>query len=545
MTFALKAAGHADVHVITKKHRAESNTNYARGGIAAGLGPDDDPSLHMADTLEAGAGLCRPDRVRIVVEEGPARVEELVDWGARFQRNPKGNFSLGREGGHSRRRIVRAGDRTGREIERTLLQAIEMHRQIRVSQDFLAVDLLTDGSDRCVGVRVLDTATGELEELTASVTFLATGGCGQLWSNTTNPAIATGDGIAMAWRAGARVANLEFVQFHPTALYPVEDPAFLLSEALRGEGAVLRRIDGTAFMDEHHERGSLAPRDVVAMAIHRELAGSAERHVVLDVSAVDPDTLELRFPGAMEGCRIRGIDPVADGIPVVPAAHYLCGGVVTDEDGRTSVSGLLAAGEVACTGVHGANRLASNSLLEALVFSHRAAGVLPVELDAARGAGPPVAVEGAAAPREGIGHSEQLVEVVRRGEARETVNRLISLRNTVRALMWREVGILRSRSGLDLAVDELEALNLEIEELRAAHPVSLRQVELGNLALTALLVARCAGARRESRGLHRVSNYPDLADDLTDTVLDPRTSPKVHHPPLPTDSTTSKGSAPT
>ncbi|TVP73849.1 MAG: L-aspartate oxidase [Gemmatimonadales bacterium] len=545
LTFALKAASFGRVQILTKKHRAESNTNYAQGGIAAGLGPDDDPELHLADTLAAGAGLCRPDRVRLLVEEGPERVRELVEWGARFQLDPDGDFSLGREGGHSRRRIVRAADRTGREVERALLDAVERHPRIRVSQDLLVLDLLLDPDGRATGVQVLDVEEGTVSRVPARVVFLATGGGGQLWSRTTNPAIATADGIAMAWRGGARVANLEFVQFHPTALHPVEDPAFLLSEALRGEGAVLRRRDGSPFMDDHDDRGSLAPRDVVALAIHRELRATGDSHVVLDVSSIPETTLFLRFPGTMEGCRRRFIDPVREGIPVTPAAHYLCGGVLVDEDGRTSVPGLLAAGEVTCTGVHGANRLASNSLLEALVFSHRAAEILPDELDSAPTPSPE-RMEAAHREWEGTGRGRipRAADRVVDPRALARTRRLQEIREGIRKLMWDDVGIVRTAAGLARAVAALPGLRDEVEALLDEDGPSGLGVELANLSLVAELVARSAAARGESRGLHQLEGQPVSAPVPRETVLDPRDATTVHQPELGRADISRKGSAP-
>ena len=367
LTFALKLAPRARVLLVTKKERAASSTNYAKGGIASVLGTDDSFDLHVQDTLVAGAGLCHAKAVEVLVTEGPARVRELMEWGARFDEEGPHHLSLGREGGHSRRRIAHAGDHTGREIETALLAAVAAEPNIEVLEDHLALDLLVipDASGRavCSGALVLEHRTGSVTVIHARFTMLASGGCGQVYRHTTNPPIATGDGIAMAYRAGARVANLEFIQFHPTALHPTEDPAFLISEAVRGEGAVLRTMDGTAFMEGHHPLGSLAPRDIVARAIDRELKARSESHVVLDVSPLGRERFEQRFPDALAGCREKGVDPMA-GIPVVPAAHYACGGVLTDSMGHTSLAGLYATGEVACSGVHGANRLASNSILE-------------------------------------------------------------------------------------------------------------------------------------------------------------------------------------
>ncbi|HEX2165601.1 MAG TPA: L-aspartate oxidase, partial [Longimicrobiales bacterium] len=369
LTFALKAAAGANVHIVTKKERAVSSTNYAQGGIAAVMAPDDSLDLHVRDTLTAGAGLCHLRAVEALVREGPARVRDLIDWGVRFSA-AAGSLSLGREGGHSRRRIVHAGDLTGREIEGALIQAVSEHPRITLSEDLQAVDLLLIHDEgtrapRCSGALLLEHRTGELIEFSARLVLLATGGLGQAYRHTTNPDIATGDGVAMARRAGAALANLEFVQFHPTALYPASERAFLISEAVRGEGAVLRRRNGTDLMAGVHPLGSLAPRDVVARTIDLELKRTGEAYVVLDLAPISPREIEKRFPGILTECAERGLDIRSEPIPVVPAAHYSCGGVVTDSDGRTSIAGLYAAGEVACTGVHGANRLASNSLLEA------------------------------------------------------------------------------------------------------------------------------------------------------------------------------------
>lgn len=498
LTFALKAARTGRILVITKKSRAESNTNYARGGLAAGLGPDDDPSLHMADTLAAGHGLSRPEVVDLVVREGPARVAELVEWGVRFHREG-GTFSLGLEAGHSRRRILRAADRTGKEIERALLAAVAEHPDIEVLEHAMAVDLLVDRSrKRCVGMFAVDSQTGAPLILEAGATVLASGGLGQVYRYTTNPSIATGDGMAMAYRAGAQLANLEFIQFHPTALYPPGDPAFLLSEALRGEGAVLRRVDGSTFMQDYDPRDSLAPRDVVARAIHAELQRTGEEHVILDVSAIPPEVMEERFPGATEGCRARGVDLFGTGIPVVPAAHYACGGVVTDLWGRTTLAGLYAAGEVACTGVHGANRLASNSLLEAVVFSHRAAEA--------------VASDGDLRGRAGLDDADVDVSMPPKAASddRDTREaRIASTRLRLRDLMWDDVGIVRSDTGLERARRIAGELFAREEAHWPPAVWTAEAIELRNLAQVALLIARSAAERKESRGLHFNRDHPD------------------------------------
>jgi L-aspartate oxidase len=452
--------------------------------------------------------------VEILVREGPGRVRELVARGARFARED-GRLSLGHEGGHSRRRIVHAGDRTGREIERTLLQAVEENPRIEVMEDHLAVDLVLAGSPSvCVGALVLDRTTQQMERILARVTFLATGGWGQVYRHTTNPLIATGDGLVMGFRAGARVANLEFTQFHPTSLHGSGDPAFLLTEAIRGEGAVLRRRDGVEFMSGAHPQGALAPRDIVARAIDRECRESGDSWVLLDLSSLDRADAEQRFPDALAECRRRGIDPF-DGIPVVPAAHYGCGGLVTDHHGRTSLPGLLAAGEVACTGVHGANRLASNSLLEALVFAHRAAEILPVELARLPRPGGELTRRQPASP--GL-----LLPVTPEGEIRSPspVERLASSRQALRDTMWRVAGIVRTDLLLEEGVERLGQFLAEAEEAVAAHP-SAEAVEFRNLAVLGELIVRSARLRRESRGLHHNVDHP-VRDDLhfaTDTVL--------------------------
>lgn len=527
LAFALNTARRLSVALITKKAEADSNTNYAQGGIAAVLGPDDDPSLHVQDTMEAGAGLCHRDVVEEVVREGPDRIRDLMEWGVRFHHR-EDRLHLGREGGHSRRRIVHAADRTGREIESALLAASD-ELGIRILEDHLAVDLhrVVDpatGEARCAGVLALEHRRHRKVLFRAPVTMLASGGCGQVYRHTTNPRIATGDGVAMAYRAGARVGNMEFIQFHPTALYPTEDPAFLISEAVRGEGAILRRKDGTAFMETYDRRGSLAPRDVVARAVHREMKKSGDDHVVLDISPIPRDEMELRFPGAVAGCRERGIDLFADGIPVVPAAHYACGGVVTDREGRTSLPGLFAAGEVACTGMHGANRLASNSLLEAVVFSHRAADAVLAEMEGAGGApglelasssaGPPGVDPGADDPTgSGDLGSER---------AAEELERIAGVRRRLRDVMWENVGIVRSDAELAAAGDELEPLLREEEGRWRAGRWSVEAAELRNLLQTAVLVVECARRRTESRGLHHNLDHPDRDDERfrRDTLLE-------------------------
>ena len=506
LSFALKAAEHGRVALVTKKSDTESNTNYAQGGIAAVTSEDDSFDLHIRDTHVAGAWLCHEDAVDILVREGPQRVRELIHLGVRFsmEKDAKGKarFALGREGGHSRRRILHAADLTGREIERALVANVKRKESIRIFEHHFAIDLISDGKS-CFGAHVLDSETGDVVTMAARVVMLATGGLGRVYLYTTNPEIATGDGVAMAYRAGAKIANMEFFQFHPTSLYHPGARSFLISEAVRGEGGILRLADGSTFMEHYHEMGCLAPRDVVARAIDAELKKSGDECVYLDVTHLDPDRVRSRFPNIYEKCKSVGIDITKQWIPIVPAAHYSCGGVLTDVNGRTSLDRLYACGEVACTGVHGANRLASNSLLEAVVFAHRAA------IDAGKLLSPGAPVEPVREYRE-----DEHVEPV----SAELIEELTAKLQTV---MWKYVGIVRTDERLSKALVEVRSILDMAEGMYEHGKLSPQLLELRNLAQAAELIVLSALARKESRGLNYNLDHPDVDERLCkhDTIL--------------------------
>jgi len=510
LSFALKAARQARVLLLTKKNAAESNTNYAQGGIACVTSEEDSVELHVRDTLAAGAGLCREEVVRQVVRDGPARVAELVELGVRFteRENGGGNLpDLGKEAGHSKRRVLHAGDITGKELERALLSAVRASPNIRVREDMVAIDLITSkklkkkGPDRVLGLYALDGATHRVEAIPAPMVVLATGGCGKCYLYTTNPAIATGDGVAMAYRAGVSIANMEFVQFHPTCLFHPAAPTFLISEALRGEGGVVVDGQGRDFTRKTDPRGSLAPRDILARAIDEEMKESGAACVFLDIRSRGTEFLEKRFPAITSTLRGLGIDPAHQPIPVVPAAHYQCGGIPAALDGTTQLAGLLALGEVSCTGLHGANRLASNSLLEALVMAHRAAESLPGKL-----ARIPKAV---AVPRwkEGKTHdADELVVITHNWKE-------------IRQLMWDYVGIARTQKRLLRAQSRLRLLQQEVQEFYWNFRVTADLLELRNLALCAALIVESALRRHESRGLNANADYPKLQRRAKDTLI--------------------------
>jgi len=503
LSFALRAAEKGSVALVTKRGRADSNTAWAQGGVACVTSDEDSFALHIRDTLEAGAGLCQEEAVRLVITEGPSRIAELVDLGMHFDQRETQNGNhepdLGKEGGHSKRRVLHFQDSTGREIERTLLDRIAAHPRIEVMENHMAVDFLTTGKlgyamqNSCVGVYVLDEATGEVETLRSDVNVLATGGCGKVYLYTTNPDVATGDGVAMAWRAGATISNMEFIQFHPTCLFHPEIKSFLISEVVRGEGGILVDGHGRRFMEHHNPQKELAPRDIVARAIDAEMKRSGSKCVFLDITHKPADFVRSRFPLIYETCASVGLDITKQPIPVVPAAHYQCGGVRTDLNGETSLRGLYAIGEVASTGLHGANRLASNSLLEGLVLAHRAfertSRNLPSRVDFDL-------------PEWRAGQVQDVDEMVVISHNWEEVRRL----------MWDYVGIVRTDKRLQRAATRLRNLHAEVQEFYWNFKVTTDLLELRNLVSVASLVVDCALSRKESRGLHFTLDYPERDD---------------------------------
>jgi L-aspartate oxidase len=499
LTFALEAAKHGEVAVVTKRGLSDSNTNWAQGGIAAVMDRDNDSfEGHAADTLRVGYGLSKPEVVEMVVRDGPARNQELIALGARFDaaegENNGSALDLTREGGHTARRVVHAGDITGREVQRVLVEAARKHPNIRLYESHMAIDLIElsklGGPHSVAGAYVLDHAHGVVHTFVARATVLATGGAGKVYLYTSNPDVATGDGVAMAYRAGALVGNMEMFQFHPTVLYHPQAKSFLISEALRGEGGILRLASGDPFMVRHHDMKDLAPRDVVARTIDYEMKRTGADCVFLDMTHKPAAYLRERFPNIFEECLRFGIDMSTQPIPVVPAAHYMCGGIVVDREGRSTVPGLWAIGEVTNSGLHGANRLASNSLLEGLVYGHRAAVALAK-----------------------VRHSSPLADVPEwdTGEAAPSDEAVVVTQNwdEIRRFMWNYVGIVRSDRRLRRAARRVALLKDEIREYYWEHLVTLDQLELRNNADVAEMIIGCATVRRESRGLHFNIDHPE------------------------------------
>ena len=519
LSFALKVADFGKVTIITKKNIKKTNTALAQGGVAAVFDRTDSFDLHIKDTLAAGDGLCNKEVVDRVVKDGPERIREIAGMGAVFNKSGKGefDFALGREGGHSAKRIVYAHDLTGKEIEDALVSNVESHENITIFENHVAVNLITFNSsirsgllvtskeNICCGAYVLNNDTEKVETFYAGITLLATGGAGKVYLYTSNPDIATGDGIAMAYRAGASVANLEFVQFHPTCLFHPEAKNFLISEAVRGEGAVLLDEKGEHFMDRYSPDKELACRDVVARAIDNELKKTGAESVFLDISHKDSEFVKKRFPNIYSKCLQYGIDMTKEAIPVVPAAHYMCGGVATDPEGRTDILRLYAVGETACTGLHGANRLASNSLLEALVFSHRASQDAIREFQAI---GDKTIDNLGVWDETSVTDSDEAIVVTHNWDE-------------IRRLMWNYVGIVRSDKRLARALRRIDTINEEIDEYYGNFKVSSDLIELRNLATLADLIIRSALMRKESRGLHFNIEYQDKDDVryLKPTVL--------------------------
>lgn len=518
---ALKISEFAEVLVVTKKDRAESNTNYAQGGIASVIDPLDSFEKHIQDTLIAGAGLCNKHAVELLVKEGPDRIKDLIAIGTAFtQKN--GKYDLAKEGGHSMPRILHAKDLTGKEIERALIDAVSKKENINIIEDTTAIDLLTEhnvlglresklNNRNCWGAYVLNSKENKVIKISAKTTILATGGCGQVYLHTTNPAIATGDGFAMAYRSGAKIANMEFIQFHPTSFYQVENkksfdtPSFLISEALRGYGGILRTLDGNVFMSNYDVRKELAPRDIVARAIDNELKKRGDDFVYLDVTHKNPDETIDKFPNIYNTLIKNGVDITKDLIPVVPAAHYSCGGVMVNLDASTSMKGLYACGEVTMTGVHGANRLASNSLLEALVYAYRSSEAI----------------------KEFLRNEEITIPDIPEWDdsgtltADEQILITHSLRE-VKQTMWDYVGIVRSNQRLERARKRIHNIYLETEEFYRRTKVFNKLLELRNLITCSHIIIKSAIMRKESRGLHFTIDYPfkDADQNASNTIIE-------------------------
>lgn len=513
LTFALQISEYGKVVIITKKEDKESNTNYAQGGIASVISNTDSYKSHVQDTISSGAGICHKETVKFMVKKGPESIQKLIDIGVEFSKNRNNKLDLGREGGHSNDRIVHAHDFTGQEIERALLYQIKNNKNITILENHVAIDLITEHQTpkqdfskgiHCWGAYSLDIKKNIIKTIISKATMLATGGCGQVYFHTSNPGIATGDGIAMAYRAGSKIANLEFMQFHPSTLFHRKSDSFLISEAVRGYGAILRDKEGNAFMENYHPKKELAPRDIVARAIDKEMKKSGEQCVYLDLTHKKSDKTRSRFPNIYGHCLKLNLDITKQQIPVVPAAHYMCGGIVVDMEGRTTIENLFACGEVAFTGVHGANRLASNSLLEAVVFAQ-------------------IAISAAATNSK---VSAREIPEILPWNIDGTFNQdewgfLVHDRNVIRSVMWDYVGIVRSNFRLARAWRRIEVIASEVEEFYKRTRVTNDLIELRNIATVAKLIIQCAMSRKESRGLHFNTDYPDRDDKFWnhDTLL--------------------------
>ena len=503
LSFALEASKYGSVAVITKRASENSNTTWAQGGICCVADDEDSFESHIADTVDAGAGLCDHDIVKTIVESAPSAIEKMVNIGVQFDRNSSGIYELGKEGGHSQRRILHSKDTTGKEISEKLIYSAKQSENIEIFEHHFAIDIITteklgvSGTNEVAGIYVLNESTGEILTFRSDKVVLCTGGCGRVYLYTTNPDIATGDGLAMAYRAGAEISNMEFIQFHPTCLYHHELKNFLISEAVRGEGGKLIGKDGNEFMHKYDPRGSLAPRDIVARAIDHEIKKTGQPCVYVDIRHKSREYIEERFPNIYKTCLSVNIDPAIDPIPVVPAAHYQCGGVKTDVDGKTSINGLYAIGEVACTGLHGANRLASNSLLEGAVMAFRAVENINTENKKNR-------------PK----NKNLIIPDWTSGEA-EDVDELVVIYHNwdeIRRLMGDYVSIVRTNKRLKRAATRLLNLRKEVQEFYWNFKICSELLELRNLVDTASLVVNCAQRRKESRGLHYTLDFPDTMD---------------------------------
>lgn len=510
LSLAIKASALGSVAIVTKKEKSESNTNYAQGGIAAVTDKTDSFEEHINDTLICGAGLCHKDVVEFVVKEAPPRIQELIKWGVEFTKSEDSpqSYDLGQEGGHHHRRILHAKDLTGREIERALHEKVAQLKNVQIFENHIAIDLVlqkdaTGRTVNCLGAYVLDIDADVVHTYRAKYTVLSTGGAGKVYLITTNPDIATGDGVAMAYRAGAKIANMEFIQFHPTCLFHPEAKAFLISEAVRGEGGILKLKSGATFMEKYHPMKSLAPRDIVAKAIDTEIKQSGDEFVLLDITHHNRDFLKNRFPNIYEKCLEFGIDIAVDPIPIAPAAHYICGGVAVDHWGKTSIDNLFACGEVSCTGLHGANRLASNSLLEALVYSHRAFNKIAKSFRQTELSTIPIP------PWDP-------------GGAVESDDSIVVTNNwdEIRRSMWNYVGIVRSDKRLERAERRINLIQKEIKEYYWNYRVTKDLIELRNITTVAKLIVQSCRLRKESRGLHHTIDYPETRKDFEkDTVI--------------------------